>query len=264
MAKTTGLSPLYQRTTLRETDPATIRDANEAAKAAASKPFGKRGKYAKFTPDQQAELARYATMHGNIAAQRHFSRKLNTDLKESTIRTWKTKYLAEVNLKKKSGELDVSVTSLSSKKRGRPLMLGEKLDKEVQYYLKAVREGGGVITTAITMASATAIVRRADRNLLSENGGPIYITVNWAKSLLYRMGFVKRRGSTAMKMTVSNFSCVKEQFLLDIQTVVEMEDIPPDLVFNWDQMGISIVPGSTWTMELKGSKRVEITGISDK
>lgn len=64
-------------------------------------------------------------------------------------------------------------------------MLGEKLDKEVQYYLKAVREGGGVITTAITMASATAIVRRADRNLLSENGGPISIRVNWAKSLLY-------------------------------------------------------------------------------
>ena len=124
-------------------------------------------------------------MHGNIAAQRCFLRKLNTELKESTIRTWKTKYLAEVNLKKQSGELDVSVTSLCTKKRGRPLMLGEKLDKEVQYYLKAVREGGGVITTAITMASATAIVRRADRNLLSENGGPISIRVNWAKSLLY-------------------------------------------------------------------------------
>lgn len=64
-----------------------------------------------------------------------------------------------------------------------------------------------------------------------------------------------------MKMTVSNFSSVKEQFLLDVQTAVEMEDIPPELVFNWDQMGVSIVPGSTWTMELKG---VEITGISDK
>ena len=95
-------------------------------------------------------------------------------------------------------------------------MLGEKLDEEVQHYLRAVREGGGVITTAITMASATAIVRRADRNLLRENGGPISITVNWAKSLLYQMGFVKRRGSTAMKMTVSNFESVKEQFLLDI------------------------------------------------
>ena len=52
-----------------------------------------------------------------------------------------------------------------------------------------------MITTSITMASATAIIRRADRNLLSEYGGPIMITANWAKSLLFHMGFVKRRGN---------------------------------------------------------------------
>ncbi len=43
-----------------------------------------------------------------------------------------------------------------------------------------------------------------------------------------------------------------------------MEDIPPELIFNWDQTGISLVPGSSWTMELKGSKRVEIAGSGDK
>ena len=59
-------------------------------------------------------------------------------------------------------------------------MLGDKLDNEVKHYIKAIREGGGVITTAITMIAETAIMRRADRNLLSENGCPINITVNWA------------------------------------------------------------------------------------
>lgn len=53
------------------------------------------------------------------------------------------------------------------------------------------------------MAAATAIVRKSDRNL-AENGGPIMITSNWAKSLLYRMKFVKRRGSSTAKMTVEN------------------------------------------------------------
>ena len=43
-----------------------------------------------------------------------------------------------------------------------------------------------------------------------------------------------------------------------------MEDIPPEMIFNLDHTAISIVPGSSWTMELKGSKRVEIVGISDK
>ena len=43
-----------------------------------------------------------------------------------------------------------------------------------------------------------------------------------------------------------------------------VEGIPPELIFNWDQMAISIFPGSSWTMQLKGTKRIEIVGISDK
>lgn len=43
-----------------------------------------------------------------------------------------------------------------------------------------------------------------------------------------------------------------------------MEEIPPELVFNWDHTGITIVSGSSWTMDLKGSQIVEIVGFSDK
>ena len=89
------------------------------------------------------------------------------------------------------------------------------------------------------MAAATAIVR-SDSNLLSENGGSISITPNWEKSFLCRPNFVKWKGSSTTKMTVENFEAVKEQFILDNRAVVEMEDIPPELVFNWDETGISI------------------------
>ena len=51
-----------------------------------------------------------------------------------------------------------------------------------------------------------------------------------------------------------NFEAVKEQFIIDVNAIMELEDIPPQLVFNWDQTGISIVPGSSWTMEAKGTK----------
>ena len=245
--------------------PATISDVNKAVMDASKTQRSKlREMYAKLTPEQQAKLGKYASMHGNAVALHRFSKELDTDLKESSVHTWKSKYLAEVILKRQLGEADTDMTRLTLKKPGRPLMLGEKLDGEVKHYIKAVHDGGGVITTVITMAAPTAIMCRADRNLLSENGGPIDITVNWAKSLLYRMGFVKRRGSTVMKMTIAKFETIKEQFLFDIQTVVEMENVPMELMFNCDQTGVSIVPGSTWTMELKGSKRVEITGISDK
>lgn len=75
---------------------------------------------------------------------------------------------------------------------------------------------------------------------------------NWAKSLLHRMNYVKPWGSSTAKMTVDNFEPVKDQFVFDVQAVVEME-IPPELVFNWDQTSISIVPGSSWTMETNNS-----------
>ena len=74
------------------------------------------------------------------------------------------------------------------------MLLGEQLDAAVRNYIKAVRDAGGVINTSITIAAATAIVRKTDRNLLLENGGPITITTHCAKSLLYRLNFVKRRG----------------------------------------------------------------------
>ena len=43
-----------------------------------------------------------------------------------------------------------------------------------------------------------------------------------------------------------------------------MEDIPQPLIINWDQTGTHFVPVSEWTVEVKGSKRVEVAGLNDK
>ncbi len=202
---------------------AAINGANEAVRSSEGTKKKKRGSYSKFTPEQQAEIGNYAAMNGNQAAVRHFK----MGLKVTSVQTWKDKYLAEISRKRRAGVEGclLSVKSLPVKKRGRPLLLGETLDGQVQSYIKSVREGGGVITTSITMAAASAIVKNSDRNLLAENGGPISITANWAKSLLHRMNFVKRRGSSSAKMTVSDFESVKEQFNSDVKTAIEMEDI---------------------------------------
>ena len=43
-----------------------------------------------------------------------------------------------------------------------------------------------------------------------------------------------------------------------------MEEISGELILNWDQTGLNIVPSSSWTMDKHGAKRVEITGAKDK
>ena len=85
-----------------------------------------------------------------------------------------------------------------------------------------------------------------------------------AYSLSRRMNFVKRNATmTKSKHSNTDFAHLKQQFLADVVTSVKMEEIPAELILNWDQTGIKIVPSSTWTMDAEGSKRVEVAGVND-
>ena len=49
----------------RSVSPAAIKDANAAVKKCHQSTGKARGAYAKFTPENQADIARYAFLHGN-------------------------------------------------------------------------------------------------------------------------------------------------------------------------------------------------------
>ena len=85
-----------------------------------------------------------------------------------------------------------------------------------------------------------------------------------AKSLLKRMNFTKRQASTKSTNPSRIIEEVKEEFLGDLIQAVELNEVPPDLIFNWDQTAISLVPSLQWTLDKKGNKRVAIAGHSDK
>ena len=114
------------------------------------------------------------------------------------------------------------------------------------------------------MGCAEGLVKSHDSNLLQANGGQIAITKLWAQIFLLQMGYVKRKATTKAKVPVSKFDELKDQFLLDTKSIVEMEGIPNDLIINWDLTGLHYVPVSSWTVVKEGLKRVEIAGIEDK
>ena len=60
------------------------------------------------------------------------------------------------------------------------------------------------------------------------------------------------------------FQELKDVFLADIVAEVIMIDIPDELIFNWDQTGLSIIPTSEWIMETQGEKVVKISHSDDK
>jgi len=95
-------------------------------------------------------------------------------------------------------------------------------------------------------------------------GQSISLNKSWAIGVLRQMQFTKRRANPKPKVLPSTFDEIKEQFLLDIRSLVVMEDIPKELLIDWDQTAMKIVPSSSWKMEKRGTKCVEIAAINDK
>lgn len=251
--------------------PEALKEANENVRRVLSEdtksPSPSRGKYSVYSPSDRAEIGKFCAEHGSAKTLRKFKDRF-PDLKESTARYMRGKYHTEIKSRKRKLEFNddqnIDVIEIQPKKRGRPLLIGNELDSKVQSYVNVLRKNTSVINVAIILSAARGIVMKTDKHLLTEFGGHIELSKHWAKSLLARMNFVKRRGSTACKTEIENFPELKENFLCRIRQAVSEDDIPPQLVINWDHAGLNVIPVSNWTMDVKGAKRVEITGLGDK
>ena len=224
-----------------------------------------RGKYNSYTPELRAEIGKVASQIGIKAAAIRFTKRLGKHVNESTVRSIRKAYREALLIRRKSGKAkDGVLSSVHPKKRGKPLLLGKKIDAVVQEYILKLRECGSPVNSAVVQAVAEGVLLAMDRTSLAQYGGHIKLSNTWEKSLLARMNFTKRKGSTKEKVEVKNFEKIKEKFLQDIVDIATMEEIPSQLIFNWDQTGINLVPYSSWTMEEKGKKRVGVIGLNDK
>ena len=117
----------------------------------------------------------------------------------------------------------------------------------------------------IALAAARGIVQKCNPSLLVQNGGPVELNKFWAHPLLKRMKFVQRKATTSKsKSSFTDFAVKKAEFLDAVAEAVVMEEIAAELVLNWDQTGMKLVPSSVWTMERQGERRVEMVGVNDK
>ena len=137
-------------------------------------------------------MGKLAVDVGTSEAPKRFSRKLKYSVNESTARRFKQLCLEERRAKRLREEEDLTVGDLPLKiRRGRPLLLGMNLDKQVQEYILKLREHGCAVNTTVVIAAARGLSRMIDRTRLSECGGPATLSASWAKSLLKRMNFTK-------------------------------------------------------------------------
>ena len=134
--------------------------------------------------------------------------------------------------------------------------------KEIFLNFQAQRSRGGVISKAVAVATAKAVIKRHPELNMH------HIDVedsSWAKSLFKRMGF-KRRLATTGKVSIPKEleEEIKESYLYSIVQKIENNEIPASLVINLDQTPSKFVPGCNKTLAEKGSKTVSIAGSTDK
>ena len=124
--------------------------------------------------------------------------------------------------------------------------------------LTKLRDACGVVNSVIAVAAARDIQKATGSGQLNELGR------GWAKSFMERMGFVMRKATKTSKKLPPNFEELKENYLSNISSTVADNSIPADLIVNWDQTDMRIVPVNDWTMTTRGSKQVSVTALGDK
>ena len=192
----------------RKLSSSAIEEANEEVTVVLCE-HGKRHPYLK---EQKAVIARYAANHRIVQVIRQFSKDLpENSLKESTIRGWKKTYLKELSSQRKDGK-DATIKKLLEKITGHPLILGDVLDKEIQAYIQETRKLGGVVSARIAIACATGILQRRNSNLLAVNSGHVVLMKEWARYLLNRLGYVKRKSNSKAKVTPTDFTQLQSNF----------------------------------------------------
>ena len=77
-------------------------------------------------------------------------------------------------------------------------------------------------------------------------------------SLLNRMGYTKRKVTNAGKVLPHNLGEIQGDYLADIQAEVLMNNIPLELIFNWDRTALNLVY-TIWSMDHALSRPKEHT-----
>ena len=173
-----------------------------------------------------------------------------------------------LQLKKLSKEAEpdqaVVVKELPAKPRGRPPLLGDKLDNLLKERIISMCARGAPVATNVIIGIGRGILLKNDKRSLEEFGGYMKLGKEWARSVLRRMGFSKRRGNSKSKVKPDDLSVLRLNYLMDIKGVVEMAEIPDDMIINWDHTAMKIVVVGLWKSVAPSVLRSKASRISDR
>ena len=116
------------------------------------------------------------------------------------------------------------------------------------------------VSTQIVNSVAKGIIQANDRSILIENGGYLSLNQQWGRNVLYRMEkegkkMCKRRGTTEkVPVAPGLLKEMKLNYQRKIKQLQSWNDIPDDLIINFDQTPLSYVCSKNYTLEVRAQK----------
>ena len=118
-------------------------------------------------------------------------------MKESTVQDWEKAYEFNLCEKRKLTEPGkaVIISTLDAKRRGRPPLLGTKLDLMLQERIIAMRERGTSIGLNTVIGIGRGILLKYKKSSLHKFGGPITLNKDWAGHRCFTLNAVHKEKS---------------------------------------------------------------------
>ena len=104
----------------------------------------------------------------------------------------------------------------------------------------------------------------SDYRSLGVNYGVALLVLSLCTVLLEKMNFVQWKQPLPRQAKHCKFQWGEESTLGYLFATITLEEIPAELILNWHQRDIKMVPNSTWTIEKLGVKRAERTEVNDR
>ena len=203
--------------------------------------------------DVERKVGFRANKYG-IPAAREWAKKTfrQYEFKRETVRDWRTKYReAYVNNLETSSQ---NAVEIAWKSVGRPIMLSE-----VKLILHNLRMAGCGISRKVVISVGNGVMQAKCPEKLAKNGGPITLSVKWARGILKSMDWSKRRGTTAKReMNSALYEELSFSWKRDIAGNIFNHKIPEALIFSMDQTPLGLTSASKVSFAPRGSKKCRL------
>ena len=136
---------------------------------------------------------------------------------------------------------------------------------EVKLILHNLRMAGCGISRKVVISVGNCVMQAKCPEKLAKNGGPITLSVKWARGILKSMDWSKRRGTTAKReMNPALYEELSFSWKRDIAGIIFNHKTPEAFTFNMDQTPLGLTSASKVSFTPRGSKKVPIANIDDK